>query len=678
MDPDTIWNAIFGQESNYGQNNRTSVTGAVGPGQIQPATFAQYAQPGENINNSNDNIAVSKRIVQDYYNKFNGDPGRIATAYFSGPGNVSSPDHPLPWKSNAHDPNGKYVSQYVSDISGRLKNMPESVPDYLGQSVKNQAVSPAQDEAPVTDYLNQFGAPPNPTTFAQRFPSDNAFAPTPGTPSQEFAKGAAHGSVNALSHILSTGGQAAQIEMGQPVDVPSSEDTFNIAQRNVTGTLAPGQGLAGQLGENIGGAVPYVATMPSAAGVIPRLVQSGLMGAGATAGEALTKGTPYESIGGLAGGVLAPTAAPYLASKVASSGGKLLAGLSGTLTGTGADPIVKAFETGAQGGEVGQAFRNAISGGSTPQEVVQSAKTALTNMRLDRGAEYRANMRNLAEDSTPLSFDAIDKAMDKAGAIKTFKGQNLSPETADVQNSVKQAIDDWKALDPNEYHTPIGMDALKQRIGSIKDNLPFNTPQRKVAEDAYGAIRQTIAKQAPQYADAMKGYEEASNQIDEISKTLSVNPKASVDTTFRKLLSTMRNNVNTNYGQRVNLMQQLEQSGAPNLSASLAGHALGSFWPRGLAQASTPMELGMAGYEALMHGGMTGLGGVLAAAPAASPRIAGSVAHGLGRLYGGIAPSIGATPAPVSALANLLRGSNQFQKLRNAQQIPLSNLLSVP
>src|ERR1035437_7437828 len=196
---------------------------------------------------------------------------------------------------------------------------------------------------------------------------------------------------------------------------------------------------------------------------------------------------------------------------------------------------------------------------STPQEIVQSAKTALTNMRLDRGTQYRSDMKNIAENNTPLSFGDIDKAMAKASEIKTFKGQNLSPETADVQSSVKDAIDDWKALDPNEYHTPIGMDALKQRIGSIKDNLPFNTPQRKVAEDAYSAIRGTIVKQAPQYADAMKGYEEASNEINE---TLSINPKASVDTSFRKLLSTMRNNANTNYGQRVNLMQQLEQSGA--------------------------------------------------------------------------------------------------------------------
>src|ERR1035437_4024691 len=153
MDPDTIWQAIFGQESNSGKNNKTSVTGAVGPGQLQPETFSQYAQPGEKINNPSDNIAVSKRIVQDYYNKFNGDPERIATAYFSGPGNVAPRGHPLAWLENKHDPNQKYVSQYVSDINSRLKNMPqENIPDYLS-GAENIAASPAGVAEKIPDYL---------------------------------------------------------------------------------------------------------------------------------------------------------------------------------------------------------------------------------------------------------------------------------------------------------------------------------------------------------------------------------------------------------------------------------------------------------------------------------------------------------------------------------------------
>jgi hypothetical protein len=124
VDPDTIWNAIFGQESNSGQNNRTSVTGAIGPGQIQPGTWRQYARPGESIYNNNDNIAVSKRIVNDLVGRYGPDPARVATAYFSGPGNVSASNSPTPFVQNKTDPTGKSTASYVSDISRRISNMP--------------------------------------------------------------------------------------------------------------------------------------------------------------------------------------------------------------------------------------------------------------------------------------------------------------------------------------------------------------------------------------------------------------------------------------------------------------------------------------------------------------------------------------------------------------------------
>lgn len=124
MDPDTVWQAIFGQESNYGKDLRTSVTGARGPGQIQPQTFKDYALPGESIKNYDDNIRVSKRIVSDLYNRFGGDPARIATAYFSGPSNVSPSNVTQPYVKDKKDPKGKSVSSYVADISRRLKQMP--------------------------------------------------------------------------------------------------------------------------------------------------------------------------------------------------------------------------------------------------------------------------------------------------------------------------------------------------------------------------------------------------------------------------------------------------------------------------------------------------------------------------------------------------------------------------
>jgi hypothetical protein len=124
-----LQNATYDQESGYGRNTGTSSAGAVGPMQIEPATFAKYAQPGERIDNPTDNKAVGDRILADYTDKY-GDPARAAVAYYSGPGNVAPADSPTPWKHDiSHDRNGnpiKPVSSYVSDVMGRMGGAPPS------------------------------------------------------------------------------------------------------------------------------------------------------------------------------------------------------------------------------------------------------------------------------------------------------------------------------------------------------------------------------------------------------------------------------------------------------------------------------------------------------------------------------------------------------------------------
>lgn len=193
MDPDTIWNAIYGQESNSGQNNKTSVTGAVGPGQIQPETFARYAQPGESINNNNDNISVSKRIVQDYYNRFGADPGRIATAYFSGPDNVAPPNSNVPYIQNRTDPTGKKTSSYVSDIQGRLKNMaPDPNFDSNASFGKWEApVAPTAQNFNPAAAFNQWETSGQSPTAAPSSTQAGSIIPTPReamTPAQQTAQ----------------------------------------------------------------------------------------------------------------------------------------------------------------------------------------------------------------------------------------------------------------------------------------------------------------------------------------------------------------------------------------------------------------------------------------------------------------------------------------------------------
>lgn len=143
-------NTFIQQESSGGKTSTNL-------GQIQPGTWAQYAKPGENINNPKDNQAVTQRILTDYNQKYNGDPQRIAVAYFSGPGNVSDAGSPTPWKQDLSDSSGKSVSSYVSDIAQRLgasKQGYQSQADFL-RTHYSDYVNKAEDTA-----QSQFGDDP--------------------------------------------------------------------------------------------------------------------------------------------------------------------------------------------------------------------------------------------------------------------------------------------------------------------------------------------------------------------------------------------------------------------------------------------------------------------------------------------------------------------------------------
>ena len=117
--PMTIADAIHAQESGGNAAAPTSAAGAKGGWQILPATFQQYAKPGESIDNPADNAAVGQRIVADLSQKYGNDPARVAVAYFSGPGNVAPPGSPTPWIRDTTDQTGKSVSSYVADVTAR-------------------------------------------------------------------------------------------------------------------------------------------------------------------------------------------------------------------------------------------------------------------------------------------------------------------------------------------------------------------------------------------------------------------------------------------------------------------------------------------------------------------------------------------------------------------------------
>ena len=170
----TIADAIMMQESG-GRDGLVSVDGARGKFQIMPGTFAQFAQPGESIDVAADNAAVGRRIIDSYSQKWGGDPARVAVAYFSGPGNVSEPGSPKPWKEDRRDGNGMSVSRYVSQVTGRLRTSTEGAPEYQRPdfaAARERAMDIAGDDPDrlqrLLSRVNQGEAQYNSTTKAER------------------------------------------------------------------------------------------------------------------------------------------------------------------------------------------------------------------------------------------------------------------------------------------------------------------------------------------------------------------------------------------------------------------------------------------------------------------------------------------------------------------------------
>lgn len=294
--------------------------------------------------------------------------------------------------------------------------------------------------------------------------------------------------------------------------------------------------------------------------------------------------------------------------------------IGGLGTHTGGESLRQAAKAGFVGGKTGEAFQSGMRGTAEMTDVLGQAKGALQQMRRDRGDAYRSGMVDITSDRTVLDFSKIDDIILDTIDVGEYKGAVKTSGTVKTVNKMVEAVDDWGKRNPAEFHTPEGLDALKQRIGDIREGTKPGKPARLVADRVYNKIKSTIKEQAPTYAKVMADYEEASRLTTEIERAFSLGEKAMADTAMRKLQSLTRNNASTNYGNRLALARELEKAGATEFLPALSGQTLSSTTPRGLGS-----------YVA----GGTIAGGVgdpslLSLLPFQSPRLMGEAAY-----YGG-------------------------------------------
>lgn len=374
--------------------------------------------------------------------------------------------------------------------------------------------------------------------------------------------------------VLDLGAGALQNILPESLVQAVGEDK---ASRNVADTV--GQHYKGRYG-SVEGLKEAIATDP--AGVMADA--SSLLGIGAMA----TPGKVSTALKTASSAVDPLALTVRGASKLGKGAGFVAKKVLGATTGVGDDAISQAFKAGMTGGKTGATFTANMRGASNMDDVLTAAKENLQVMGAQKQQAYRSGMSGIRKDKSILDMSGIEKTLDDSFGIASFKGQIKNESAANALGKINKEIANWKGLDPAEFHTPEGLDALKQKIGGIVEEIPFEQKTARLAAGkVYDSIKSEITKQAPEYAKVMSEYSNASDTIKEIERALSLGNKAAADTSMRKLQSLMRNNANTNYGYRTNLAKTLEQAGGQELMPALAGQAVNEWMPRGIQRAMT-------------------------------------------------------------------------------------------
>ena len=347
--------------------------------------------------------------------------------------------------------------------------------------------------------------------------------------------------------------------------------------------------------------------------------------------------------------------------------GRRATNVAGTLTGAGSQSIYEGFDAARAGGKKAEAFYDNMRGRVPIDNVVDEAKSGLGAIKRNRSDTYRANIQSTQASTAPVNFQPIvqefNKALDSMKQGGMWTGGDASTAMA---KKIYGILDVW-SKSPSA-HTPWGMDGLKKRLGSLTKQMGPGVDSdvanaNRLAETVRSAVENQVKASDPNYVKTMAEYAEPSNLIRELERALSLNDKASVDTALRKLQSAMRNNAQTNWGKRLDLVRELERAGADTLMPSLAGQALNSSEPRGIVR-------GNAGTQSLGAGGMAYLAGIdpiVAAAIAAGswagsiPRVAGETAGLLGTVARGADAVANVAPAPVrkAVTSPAARGATQ-------------------
>ena len=342
--------------------------------------------------------------------------------------------------------------------------------------------------------------------------------------------------------------------------------------------------------------------------------------------------------------------------------GKVATPFLGVTTGAGGDAISTAFKSGASGADAQKLFLDNLRGNVAPDEIVPKALQAMKDLSGQRTSDYKTNKAALKLENAPVNFKNIQKKIIDFEKSKKFEGMSeLSKKGQNKLIEIKKIVNEWQKNPA--LHNAKGMDMLKRRIDAEYPTGLAVGDSGIVVSEIRNSVKAQILDEVPEYGKVMREYETAMKLEKQFTSELSLGKNTNAGTTLRKLQSSMRNNVNTSYGNRLEMLKKLD----PDLVTEIGGQALSNIAPRGLQGLSA----GTIGAVAPFTNPTA-----LLALPLQSPRLVGETAFKIGQLSKSLQPLKSSTALQTARAARVVgqsEGATEVDKQAELLRLLLEN-----
>lgn len=313
-------------------------------------------------------------------------------------------------------------------------------------------------------------------------------------------------------------------------------------------------------------------------------------------------------------------------------------------TGVPVNALKIAEQTGRSGDKAARgAFRSTMKGDVDPREMARAAVASMEEKRKAMSDGYISRKAELTTQELPMSD--IRASLNDAMMAANRYGTRAGTPVVDVLNDMSAMISRYETNPNPGARTAVQLDLLKRDLREMAERLPPSS--RGAVSGVPKSVRDTIAKVDEKYADMMDYWQDWISTMRDLQSTLGTGDRVSETTRLARLMSTMKS------GDKISLLKQLEDTPSGQyLKEMIAGAAFKDVMP----PAMQGFGLGIMG--PVLAGGPHGV----AAAAAASPRLAGMTQYGLGRLEG----AVGRIPTPPAVVTNVLSQAGQDRIGRKA------------